>query len=141
MYPMQSSTSTQGSAKTSQSSVSTESYVSSGVQLRSVTKRYDSFVAVENITLDIPSGSYCCLLGPSGCGKTTTLRMLAGHEQVTAGKIYLGDRDVTKLPPTQRNTAMVFQNYALFPHQTAWDNVGFGLKTSKVGDLAFPPPK
>lgn len=132
IYPMQSSTSTQGSFKTSSSAPTIEPYASSSVQLRSVTKRYDSFVAVENITLDIPSGSYCCLLGPSGCGKTTTLRMLAGHEAVTAGKIYLGDRDVTTLPPTQRNTAMVFQNYALFPHQTVWDNVGFGLKMQGI---------
>jgi len=130
--PMHSSTSTQGSVKTSSSVPTTEPYASSSVQLRSVTKRYDSFVAVENITLDIPSGSYCCLLGPSGCGKTTTLRMLAGHEEVTTGKIYLGDRDVTTLPPTQRNTAMVFQNYALFPHQTVWDNVGFGLKMQGI---------
>lgn len=99
-----------------------------GVELRSVTKKYGSVVAVENITLDIPAGSYCCLLGPSGCGKTTTLRMLAGHEEVTAGQIYIGDREVTALPPARRNTAMVFQNYALFPHKTVWENVGFGLK-------------
>ncbi|MBP0019552.1 MAG: ABC transporter ATP-binding protein [Cyanobacteria bacterium SBLK] len=99
-----------------------------GVKLRSLTKKYGSVVAVENITLDIPAGSYCCLLGPSGCGKTTTLRMLAGHEEVTAGQIYIGDREVTSQPPAQRNTAMVFQNYALFPHKTVWDNVGFGLK-------------
>ncbi|PNW57495.1 UNVERIFIED_CONTAM: transporter [Euhalothece sp. KZN 001] len=122
----------QGSVKPLPSFASKESYTSSGVKLRSVTKRYDSLVAVENITLDIPSGSYCCLLGPSGCGKTTTLRMLAGHETVTEGKIYLGDRDVTNLPPTQRNTAMVFQNYALFPHQTVGDNVGFGLKMQGI---------
>ncbi|MEM9542649.1 MAG: ABC transporter ATP-binding protein [Cyanobacteria bacterium P01_E01_bin.42] len=99
-----------------------------GVKLRSLTKKYGSVVAVENITLDIPAGSYCCLLGPSGCGKTTTLRMLAGHEEVTAGQIHIGDREVTSLPPAQRNTAMVFQNYALFPHKTVWENVGFGLK-------------
>ncbi|MGK7929190.1 MAG: ABC transporter ATP-binding protein [Spirulina sp.] len=99
-----------------------------GVKLRSLTKKYGSVVAVENITLDIPAGSYCCLLGPSGCGKTTTLRMLAGHEEVTGGQIFIGDREVTSLPPAKRNTAMVFQNYALFPHKTVWDNVDFGLK-------------
>lgn len=86
------------------------------------------FVAVENLTLDIEAGSYCCLLGPSGCGKTTTLRMIAGHEEITHGEILIGDCVVSSLPPAKRNTAMVFQNYALFPHKTVWENVGFGLK-------------
>ncbi len=99
-----------------------------GVRLRSVTKQYDSFVAVENISLDVPTGSYCCLLGPSGCGKTSTLRMIAGHEAVTSGEVLIGDRRVNDLPPAKRNTAMVFQNYALFPHKTVWQNVEFGLK-------------
>lgn len=99
-----------------------------GVVLRSVTKKYGSIVAVENINLDIPAGSYTCLLGPSGCGKTTTLRMIAGHEEVTSGELLIGDRRVNDLPPTQRNTAMMFQNYALFPHKTVWENVEFGLK-------------
>lgn len=96
--------------------------------LRSLTKKYGSFVAVENINLDIPAGSYCCLLGPSGCGKTTTLRMIAGHEEATSGDVIIGDRRVNDLPPAKRNTAMVFQNYALFPHKTVWQNVEFGLK-------------
>jgi putative spermidine/putrescine transport system ATP-binding protein len=109
-----------------------------GVILRSLTKKYGSFVAVENISLDIPAGSYCCLLGPSGCGKTTTLRMVAGHEEVTSGDIVIGDRRVNDLPPAKRNTAMVFQNYALFPHKTVRQNVEFGLKMRgvKVGDRA-----
>ncbi|MEM8638513.1 MAG: ABC transporter ATP-binding protein [Cyanobacteria bacterium P01_G01_bin.54] len=99
-----------------------------GVQLRSLTKRYGTLMAVENLTLEIPAGSYCCLLGPSGCGKTTTLQLLAGHETATAGDIYIGPERVTHLPPQARNTAMVFQDYALFPHKTVAENVGFGLK-------------
>jgi len=103
-----------------------------GVSLRSVTKKYGSFTAVENLTLDIPAGSYCCLLGPSGCGKTTTLRMIAGHESVTSGDVLIGDRRVNALAPAKRNTAMMFQNYALFPHKTVWQNVEFGLRMRKV---------
>lgn len=98
------------------------------VALRSVTKTYGTVVAIENLTLDIPAGSYCCLLGPSGCGKTTTLRLISGHEAVTQGQVLIGDRCVTALPPAKRNTAMMFQNYALFPHKTVWQNVEFGLK-------------
>jgi putative spermidine/putrescine transport system ATP-binding protein len=103
-----------------------------GVSLRSVTKKYGSFTAVENLMLDIPPGSYCCLLGPSGCGKTTTLRMIAGHETVTSGDVYISDRRVNQLAPSKRNTAMMFQNYALFPHKTIWQNVEFGLRMRKV---------
>ncbi|MEO1207971.1 MAG: ABC transporter ATP-binding protein [Cyanobacteria bacterium J06638_20] len=103
-----------------------------GVALRSVTKRYGSVTAVENVTLDIPAGSYCCLLGPSGCGKTTTLRMIAGHESVTSGDVLIGDRRVNALPPAKRNTAMMFQNYALFPHKTVWQNVEFGLRMNGI---------
>jgi putative spermidine/putrescine transport system ATP-binding protein len=103
-----------------------------GVTLRSVTKKYGSFVAVENINLEILPGSYTCLLGPSGCGKTTTLRMIAGHEDATSGDILIGDRRVNDLPPAQRNSAMMFQSYALFPHKTVWENVEFGLKMRNV---------
>lgn len=99
-----------------------------GVSLRSVTKKYGSVTAVESIDLTIPAGSYTCLLGPSGCGKTTTLRMIAGHEDITSGDILIGDRRINDLPPAKRNTAMVFQSYALFPHKTVWQNVDFGLK-------------
>ena len=105
---------------------------SAGVILRSVTKKYGSFTAVENIDLDIPAGSYTCLLGPSGCGKTTTLRMIAGHEEVTSGDILIGDRRVNNLPAAKRNSAMMFQNYALFPHKSIWENVEFGLKMRNV---------
>ena len=99
-----------------------------GVTLQSVTKRYGPVTAVENLTLHIPAGSYCCLLGPSGCGKTTTMRMIAGHEEITQGDIFIGETRINDLPPAKRNTAMMFQNYALFPHKTVWQNVDFGLK-------------
>ncbi|HEY9626416.1 MAG TPA: ABC transporter ATP-binding protein [Coleofasciculaceae cyanobacterium] len=105
---------------------------SSGVTLRSVTKKYGSFVAVKDINLDIAPGSYTCLLGPSGCGKTTTLRMIAGHEDITSGDLLIGDRRVNDLPPAKRNSAMMFQSYALFPHKTVWENVEFGLKMRNV---------
>jgi putative spermidine/putrescine transport system ATP-binding protein len=104
-----------------------------GVGLRSVTKKYGNFTAVQDLTLDIPPGSYCCLLGPSGCGKTTTMRMIAGHEDISAGDVYIGDTRVNDLPATQRNTAMMFQNYALFPHKTVWNNIDFGLKMRSLG--------
>ncbi|ESA36418.1 spermidine putrescine abc transporter atpase [Leptolyngbya sp. Heron Island J] len=103
-----------------------------GVSLRSVTKKYGTVTAIENMTLDIPAGIYCCLLGPSGCGKTTALRMISGHESVTSGQVLIGDRCVNDLPAAKRNTAMMFQNYALFPHKTVWQNVEFGLKMQQV---------
>jgi putative spermidine/putrescine transport system ATP-binding protein len=98
------------------------------LELIRVTKRYGSTVAVEAIDLKIPAGTYCCLLGPSGCGKTSTLRMIAGHEEVSAGDIILGGHNVTDLPPARRGTAMMFQSYALFPHLSVLDNVAFALK-------------
>ena len=103
------------------------------VELVAVTKRYDHVVAVDAISLRIPRASYCCLLGPSGCGKTSTLRMIAGHELVNAGDILLRDRNITDLPPARRGTAMMFQNYALFPHLSCLDNVAFSLKMRGVG--------
>lgn len=103
-----------------------------GVSLRSVSKKYGAFVAVENLTLDFAAGTYCCLVGPSGCGKTTTLRMIAGHEDVTSGEVLIGDRRVSHLPPAKRDTAMMFQSYALFPHKSVWGNVDFGLKMRKT---------
>lgn len=98
------------------------------VELVAVHKAYGARVAVSDIHLKIPSGSYCCLLGPSGCGKSTTLRMLAGHEEVSEGDILMDNRNVTEFSPTQRGTAMMFQNYALFPHMSCLDNVAFGLR-------------
>jgi len=102
------------------------------VELKAVVKRYGTTTAVDGISLHIPGGRYCCLLGPSGCGKTTTLRLIAGHEQLSGGEIVIGDQSVGDLPPAERGTAMMFQNYALFPHLNCLDNVAFGLKMRGV---------
>ena len=88
--------------------------------------------AVPGIDLDIKDGEFMVLVGPSGCGKSTTLRMLAGLEEVNEGQIYIGDRDITHLPPKDRDIAMVFQNYALYPHMSVAENMGFSLKMAKV---------
>ena len=88
--------------------------------------------AVDNINLTINPGEFVCLLGPSGCGKTTTLRMLAGFEIPTSGEILIGDKNVANLTPDKRDTAMVFQNYALFPHMNVYDNIAYGLKLQKL---------
>ena len=98
------------------------------VRLVSVTKSFDSVVAVDDLTLEIPHGSFFAMLGPSGCGKTTTLRMIGGFEEPTAGAIYLGDREVSGLPPYKRDVNTVFQSYALFPHLSIFENVAFGLR-------------
>ncbi len=102
------------------------------LELVNVSKRFGSTTAVDGINLKIPAGSYCCLLGPSGCGKTSTLRMIAGHESVTSGDILVGANNVTDLPPAGRNTAMMFQSYALFPHLSVLDNVAFALKMRSI---------
>ena len=98
------------------------------LELVDVTKRYGPTVAVDSIQHRFLPSSYTCLLGPSGCGKSSTLRMIAGHESVTEGAILLSGRDISALPPAQRGTAMMFQNYALFPHLSVLDNVAFSLK-------------
>jgi len=102
------------------------------LELVQLTKKYGSVTAVDAIDLKIPAGSYCCLLGPSGCGKTSTLRMIAGHEMATSGDILVGPKNVTDLPPAERNTAMMFQSYALFPHLSVLDNVAFALKMKGI---------
>ena len=89
-------------------------------------------IAVNNVSLEIGDGEFMVLVGPSGCGKSTILRILAGLEEVTAGEIYIGDTQVTDLPPKDRDVAMVFQNYALYPHMTVEQNLGFGLKLRKT---------
>lgn len=103
------------------------------ITLRAVSKRYGPVTAVDEISLAIDPGTYCCLLGPSGCGKTSTLRMIAGHESVSSGRIFIRNQDVTHFAPARRNTAMMFQDYALFPHMTVLDNIAFGLKMRGVG--------
>jgi spermidine/putrescine transport system ATP-binding protein len=102
------------------------------IRLVEVVKRFDSTVAVDGISVAVPRGSFFALLGPSGCGKTTTLRMIGGFEEPTAGHIFLGDRDVVGLPPYKRDVNTVFQSYALFPHMTIAANVSFGLERRKV---------
>jgi spermidine/putrescine transport system ATP-binding protein len=104
----------------------------SDIRLEGVTKRFDDVVAVDDLSLDIERGSFFALLGPSGCGKTTTLRMIGGFEDPSAGTIYLGDRDVTGLPSYKRDVNTVFQSYALFPHLSIFDNVAFGLRRQGV---------
>jgi putative spermidine/putrescine transport system ATP-binding protein len=103
------------------------------IELVGVTKRFANLVAVDDIDLTIPGGTYCCLLGPSGCGKTTILRMIAGHEEPTAGIVRIGGENVVGLPPVRRGTAMMFQSYALFPHMTVLDNVAYNLRMRGVG--------
>ena len=103
------------------------------VELRALCKRYGDVVAVDDIDLEIPAGTYCCLLGPSGCGKTSTLRMIAGHEGISGGEVRIGDAVMNALPPARRPTAMMFQDYALFPHLDCLDNVAFSLKMRGEG--------
>ncbi|MCD2170626.1 ABC transporter ATP-binding protein [Microbacterium sp. JC 701] len=97
-----------------------------------VTQRFGDFTAVDDIDLAIPTGKLTTLLGPSGCGKTTSLRMLAGYTQPTSGRIMIAGTDATRLPPEKRGLGMVFQSYALFPHMSVAENVGYGLKLRKV---------
>src|SRR6266516_2703962 len=103
------------------------------VRFDHVSKVFGHVVATNDVSLEVADGEFVVLLGPSGCGKTTLLRCLAGREKVDAGRIFIGDRDVTELPPGRRRIAMVFQSYAVFPHMTLYDNVAFGLKMQKVG--------
>ncbi len=103
-----------------------------GVQLRKVEKIYpNGFKAVHGVDLDIKDGEFMVFVGPSGCAKSTTLRMIAGLEEISGGTISIGDKVVNELPPKDRGIAMVFQNYALYPHMTVYDNMAFGLKLSK----------
>jgi spermidine/putrescine transport system ATP-binding protein len=103
------------------------------VELRGVTKRFDEVTAVADLSLEIGQGEFFTLLGPSGCGKTTTLRMVAGFEELTAGQVLIAGEDVAGLPPHKRPTNTVFQSYALFPHLSVSDNVAFGLRRKRVG--------
>lgn len=96
-----------------------------------ITSENNQVVAVNNIDLNIEAGTFVTMLGPSGCGKTTTLRMIAGFEMPTEGEVYIGDEDVATKSPDKRDTAMVFQNYALFPHMNVYDNIAYGLKIQK----------
>ena len=98
------------------------------VEILEVTKRYKSVLAVDNVSLDVRDQEFLVLLGPSGCGKSTLLKMIAGLEEITSGEIYIDDRLVNYVPPRDRDISMVFQNYALYPHMSVFDNIGFPLK-------------
>lgn len=102
------------------------------ISLKNVNKRWGSFVGVENFNLEIADKEFLVLLGPSGCGKTTTMRMIAGLEDVTKGEIFIGDRKVNDLEPKDRDIAMVFQSYGLYPNMTVWENIRFPLKIRNV---------
>jgi multiple sugar transport system ATP-binding protein len=102
------------------------------VLLKNILKKYDEVVAVNNLNLEISDREFVVLVGPSGCGKTTTLRLIAGLEKITEGDIYINDQKVNNLAPKDRNIAMVFQSYALYPHMKVFDNMAFGLKMRKV---------
>ncbi|HAS78711.1 MAG TPA: sugar ABC transporter ATP-binding protein [Ruminococcus sp.] len=104
-----------------------------GLSLRNIYKKYDNgFVAVNDVNLEIRDKEFIILVGPSGCGKSTTLRMIAGLEEISEGELYIGDRLVNDIAPKDRDIAMVFQNYALYPHMTVFENMAFGLKLRKV---------
>jgi lactose/L-arabinose transport system ATP-binding protein len=103
----------------------------SGVTLGKVVKRFGDVQVIHGVDLDIADGEFCVFVGPSGCGKSTLLRMVAGLEETSAGQIRIGGRDVTRIDPSERGVAMVFQTYALYPHMTVAENMGFGLKMNR----------
>ena len=105
--------------------------MSASLKISNVSKVFDKNVALNNVSLDIQAGEFVCLLGPSGCGKSTLLRLIAGLDHPSSGHIYIGDRDVTNLPPSRRNFGIMFQSYALFPNLTAFENVAYGLRNKK----------
>ncbi|MDQ3127774.1 MAG: ABC transporter ATP-binding protein, partial [Chloroflexota bacterium] len=102
--------------------------VVASLSLRNLERRYGQVRAVDDLSLEVPDGAFVTLLGPSGCGKSTTLNLVAGLDRPNAGKILLGDRDVTRVPPNERRMAMVFQSYALYPNMTVFENIGFSMK-------------
>ena len=108
------------------------------IELINVSKQYDDTTVVENFNLYINKGEFVTFLGPSGCGKTTTLRMIAGFELPTSGKILLNNQDITQIPPHKRPVNTVFQRYALFPHLDVYDNIAFGLKLKRVPNEKKP---
>lgn len=104
------------------------------IVFKDVCKSYGDAKIVKSLNLEIKEGERLILLGPSGCGKSTTLRMIAGLEEITSGELVMGGRVINDVPPGERNVAMVFQSYALFPHLSVWDNIAFGLKIQKLGE-------
>ena len=106
--------------------------MSASLKISNVSKVFDKNVALNNVSLDIQAGEFVCLLGPSGCGKSTLLRLIAGLDHPSSGRIFIGERDVTNLPPSRRNFGIMFQSYALFPNLTAFENVAYGLRNKKI---------
>jgi multiple sugar transport system ATP-binding protein len=102
------------------------------VKLENIKRKFNNVTAIEDINLDIPDGEFWVLVGPSGCGKSTILRTIAGLETATSGNLYIGDRLVNDIPARARDVAMVFQNYALYPHKTVAENIAFGLQMRKI---------
>ena len=117
--------------------------MSTTLELHRIEKRYGATRAVAGVDLSVAPGELVALLGPSGCGKTTTLRMVAGFVEPTAGRILMGGSDITRMPPHKRNAGMVFQSYALFPHMSVADNIAFGLRRRGVprGEIAERVPR
>ena len=113
-------------------SIQTEGIILTTLSIRNLTKTYGHLTALENFSLEISSGEFMVILGPSGCGKTTVLRCIAGLTDITSGEIYIGSELVNKLPPKDRDVAMVFQNYSLYPHMNVYDNIAFPLKMRRV---------
>jgi iron(III) transport system ATP-binding protein len=109
----------------------TQTFSTASITLENLSKHFGDVKAVDDVDLKVGAGTLVCLLGPSGCGKTTTLRMVAGFEEPTQGRIFIGDDDVTYLPPYARPTALVFQSYALFPHMSIFDNIAYGLRARR----------
>ncbi|MGQ3149180.1 MAG: ABC transporter ATP-binding protein, partial [Agrobacterium sp.] len=102
-----------------------------GVRLNNIAKSFGSFAAIRDVSMEIPTGSFAVFVGPSGCGKSTLLRMIAGLEETSGGRIAIDDRDVTAVEPADRGVAMVFQNYALYPHLTVFENMAFSLRLAR----------
>lgn len=116
-----------------------EAFATASINLQDLSKHFDEVKAVDHVSLEVESGTLVCLLGPSGCGKTTTLRMIAGFEEPTAGRIFIGAEDITNIPPYIRPTAMVFQSYALFPHMSVQDNIAYGLRARRLPKAEIGP--
>ena len=110
------------------------------IRLEGLTKRFGDVTAVDNVSLEIEKGQFVTLLGPSGSGKTTILNMIAGFEEPTGGDIYVNDRSVGYTPPFKRDIGMVFQNYALFPHMTVFENIAFPLTNISAAKPSWSPP-
>jgi len=116
-----------------------EAFSTASIKLQNLSKYFDKVKAVDDVSLEVETGSLVCLLGPSGCGKTTTLRMIAGFEDPTLGRVFIGADDITEIPPYARPTAMVFQSYALFPHMSVQDNIAYGLRARRMPKAQIKP--